>query len=250
MKIACALSILLLLSNCGNPSDTQKSEFCNLKAFNTNIKTIIDGHDCSNTASPVVKLSLFDDENTEFTCSGVIVSDSFVLTSAHCFYDSSITGAVLISNDIYGIKNLFIHPKASDKVPYDVALIELDKKTTISPIPISSHVIPEIRDSIEILGYGKSSITDNQNKTIGILRSGNMMISSVSFEDFAAIYDGSNENTCIGDSGGPAIKSGYLIGITTSGENLDCSTNDRSSFVSVQSIKDFLQLHIPDLITS
>ncbi len=98
-------------------------------------------------------------------CGGVIISDKFILTAAHCVIDKtsdeiSVTGggsgAIKDQMMLSKVRKITIHPDYIESLSRaDIALIELDKNisfsSTIAPIALP---VKNIEDEIEYADYG------------------------------------------------------------------------------------------------
>ena len=215
---------------------------------------IIGGEECNVSDSPVVKLNLFDDESNPSYCSATMITNNYALSAAHCFPDFILNGYINYRNKKISIKRFILHPDAqieSETLKNDIALIEISESINVVPSIINNSVLVKIGDEISIFGYGLSQV--NNLGSIGTLREGKMKITSINDKYIQSKFDGSLQNVCYGDSGGPAFVNSngnlLLVGVTSMGTRTDCSKGDESFFVNLQSqnYKSFILSEIPDI---
>lgn len=236
----------------GNDSgDSLDTNACGTLGLNTRV---INGTECATENSPVVQIVLFNSDGTQGICSGSMITGNDVLTAAHCFLSSNVRSAVVIAgSNTVNATRVFIHPDVSfdttnQAVFNDVAILTLERTidTPVLPILVSDSV--EADDILSIFGYGF-----DENKELGALRSGDILVSSVSPNHIFAAYEGEGSNSCNGDSGGPAILSSSvgvgIVGIVSSGTLTSCQVGDVSLYANMQTdtIRDFIKQIVPDV---
>lgn len=183
------------------------------------------------------------DQNTSFQllehfCAGVLISNSYILTSAHCVYhkrkdqfivslgiddlnDNSThmwRNLYLVDEIVYPVDNL----NQNNIKSFDIALLKLARVPTrsqyVAPIclPESADLLDSIYGkSLIVIGWGgrsdiKSEATSGRLKqTVLKVINGDRLCEKYSIESqhrFYCAYDSVNNgmsNVCIGDSGGP-----------------------------------------------
>lgn len=244
-----AIVFSLVLIGCGGSSDddggdgggsstgllTNSCDVLGLKIFS--------GETCGGVErSPVVRIVTSLGAGTQGECSGTMITSSHVLTAGHCF-PGGVSSVQAISVFVGGAEvsgvGLAIHPNYTEDAQNqaifnDVAIIELENAVGVAPLPILLSDAVAAGEVIDIFGYG----LDEQG-TLGVLRSGQMGVDSVTANHIVAIYGDSGSNTCQGDSGGPAIQrtaaGPAIVGITSSGTAAaQCGRGDVSLFANLQ----------------
>ncbi|KAJ1964564.1 hypothetical protein GGI12_001340 [Dipsacomyces acuminosporus] len=216
-------------------------------------KRIINGEYAPEGAYPyLVNLSIGSDDNAQM-CGGTILSDTLIVTAAHCFVNET-SGATRKANEItvgYGnndhtkqtkhkVDNLYIHPYYDPKMLHlnDIALLKVPK------IPLDGKTVKSIEiykgkiaagTSLTALGWGKvnteldKDITSEKLKRTVVKASDNVACKKVL--PFFESNDGPQictENklapktdTCQGDSGTGLIievdGTPYLAGLVSYG---------------------------------
>ena len=182
--------------------------------------------------------------NNQF-CGGMLVSQDYVLTAAHCVENEVASGLEVV----VGVTNLgsvpttarrrnvaqiIIHPDYIESffgnLFSDVALLLLESPITdITPIPIATSPTTAVGTSVKAIGWGDT--TDNEfttsfpralmqveMQTVGLNQLQSDFDSSLSFQHLGAFANG--KDTCQGDSGGPLFTESplSLVGITSFGD--------------------------------
>jgi hypothetical protein len=165
-------------------------------------------------------------------CSGTLITDSHVLTVAHCAeaIESQTSGTFELGGTIYRTTDVFIHPDYNSRtLVNDIAILELSEPV-IDVIP--SNIFrdePLVGDLLFIVGFGATG--SGSDGTFGTKRVGVTTIDDVTDTLVSWIFDDLSEaNTAAGDSGGPGYididGELYIACITSGGTEADSSLGD------------------------
>ncbi|XP_001601179.2 trypsin isoform X2 [Nasonia vitripennis] len=206
-------------------------------------------------------------------CGGAIIAERWVLTAAHCATASAritvLAGKHNIeipedSEQAVPVEETFLHELYSGPVkPYDIALLKL-----AAPLKFNEYAGPiglpaqgsEAPGSATLSGWGSVSRTDDrivptylQAATMPVIdldTCGKMFAAESPDSRFELSEDNlctgpgfSRLSSCNGDSGGPLIAGGKIVGVTSWG-TIPCEGDAPSVYTKVSSFSDWIETTI------
>lgn len=244
---------------------------------------IIHGGTCSSTNTAVVAvITSFSD----FVggCTGSVISDDTVITAAHCVCDPGQCGGTLGSatkitvvadgKEVVNVVRAIAHPgfriipdsrdDSEGKLRNDIAILKLASAVNVPKLAISRTPAVQVGDVLSIYGYGQDENGQtgipvfNDPPTDGYrLQSGEIRVSAIRDGTIESVYDGNGSNTCVGDSGGPALitraNGTAIAGITSVGiseRGRLCQPGEVSIYTDLQdpSVASFIRSNVSDAV--
>lgn len=220
------------------------------------INKVIGGEVCDPFYSPVVwVVSLNRSGRIISSCTGTLLTESKVLTAAHCLNSSASSFQILGGEAIdVPVKNAVVHPGG-----YDIAILDVSPEDLGLVVKIETPILTskslEIGQGVTAYGFGRSDTPDSVPQGIyPDLKAVKLIVNSVQDFGFVTGFNESNGAICQGDSGGPVVssadgKSG-IVGITilTFG---GCARGSHSGFLKLSNpeIFKFIKDNVPNLKT-
>lgn len=225
----------------GGGENSSGSDACSVvSSGGRKLERIINGDQCERGNTAVVRIRLFNSANRELgSCSGTAITQTAILTAAHCFEGGATNVIVETGNASIPSGSIFVDPDFSsvDAAQLrDAAVIKVSQNLGTQTFPLLTSRNAQVGEEAIIAGYG-----DDENGDSGVLRAGPMIVSRVRNTLISADFTGSGSNTCFGDSGGPFLVSqggAYAIaGLTSSGILDSCDSGDVSTFTNISSAR-------------
>uniref|UniRef100_A0A1I8NEJ2 Uncharacterized protein n=1 Tax=Musca domestica TaxID=7370 RepID=A0A1I8NEJ2_MUSDO len=168
-------------------------------------------------------------------CGGSIISEYYILTAAHCVTYGSppikeSTGSIIVKagstqlargGQMLRVSKIIVHPDYDDS-ENDIALVKLEKplkfSETIKPISLAEEDPPE-GASVTVSGWG--NVRDGGLKSRDLLFTTLTAMSHKNCNELLGyapisllcLAHRSGNGACEGDSGGPAVYNGKLVGV-------------------------------------
>jgi secreted trypsin-like serine protease len=210
--------LLVTLAACTPPLSTSEHD-------------IIGGTSSSGAAATVMLAGYPPSRSVIHTCTAVLVAPTVLLTSAHCIdtpnhpnylygvYPDADASAypqlVDLEPHLVAVTSVHPHPQYSTQLPFfaDIGVVILSTALPTAPLPMRRTPLdPSIAGKpATIMGYGQTTYQQFNQKRF------EATTTVVGIENDTVIVGDSQKHGCLGDSGGPAIVDGTLIGIDSYG---------------------------------
>ena len=177
----------------------------------------------------VVSIETTPDAAISELCTGVVVAPRVVLTAGHCaaHQDAAtlVVGVGFIANRptrTVAVASTRVLPSFTGDSAIDgpagrdLGVILLAEDVGVAPVAIAPA--PSVGSVAQLVGFGQSSVTNLDTR--GTRRSGAVNIAGVC--STLLEFGDATVNACHGDSGGPLLVDGRLVGIVSWGRTFAC----------------------------
>jgi trypsin len=196
-------------------------------------------------------------KNQEFYCGDSVITDQYVLTAAHCVKDVSPGALTVVHGSNYWPNGTFA--EVSEVIPHenygnfknDVALLKLatplvfDEYTQAvplheGPVPTGATVFISGFGRTDYNSYPSEQLKYNEMTALSQEECGSK--TGVHFDGLICFNGPQGNGACLGDSGGPALYNGELVGVA-SFIVTSCGTTKPDGYVKVSYFLDWIHEH-------
>jgi hypothetical protein len=166
-------------------------------------------------------------------CTATLIAPTVLLTAAHCAWNGDNGDVPVTSVDVsfalrpdlnakqgtgpFALTGKIIpHPAFVPLAEHDVAVVLLSKPA-VSAKPLALGRAPAVGSKVTAVGYGRNAYV---NQGAGTKRTVDLPVMELLAHQFLAGTDVTG--TCHGDSGGPLLQNGTIVGTTSYGATDDC----------------------------
>jgi len=185
----------------------------------------------------VVLVAAYSTDHTQlFTCTGVVVAPKAVLTAAHCVDHPGFAFGVFFGADasafptvddlepqLAAVTAVHPHPSYSTEPPFfaDIAVIDLAVPTAVPALDFirTPPTVDMVGTQVKIVGYG--ALVFGQNNAARYAAT--TTIAALDDNADTILIGDTAARTCVGDSGGPALLGGKVLGIDSYSDTTGCA---------------------------
>jgi len=206
-----------------------------------------------------------------YYCTGSLINEEVVITAGHCTDGAGVADIILGAHDHTANEasqqeifadDIITHPGWTPvNVDCDLGLLRffgtpVTVNENVAPIPLST-VEPAVDELVTMAGWGK--IDDNPFTGVHdtLMKTTDPVADDSEADDYynGSLPDGSpfaidlsskicihydTSGTCNGDSGGPLMYNGELVGVTSFGSSAGCTSGAPDCFTSVAYFNDWI----------
>jgi secreted trypsin-like serine protease len=155
-------------------------------------------------------------------CTGSLIASQWVVTAKHCLSD---VRQVRVGSKDYTAGGTLVKVSKTVSGPDDIGLVKLSQSVPYTPVGIAAKS-PAIGSSIQVMGWGVTC--DRGCDSPDLLKQLNTTVvpdSNCSRDDIRGSVEicikvSVAQTPCYGDSGGPALVDGLLVGADSRGGNV------------------------------
>lgn len=183
-------------------------------------------------------------------CTATLIGPTAMLTAAHCATDPRLWTEVSFDPvpDQFAAHGapgwisaaLIVHPQYDGDTSHghDVAVVLLSARPERPVVALAAA--PPVGSTVTAVGYGMS-VFGSDGAGAGERRAVDIPILGIADRELVGGIDG--QATCHGDSGGPILANGALVGTTSYGDSVDC--HGSTHFMRVDDNIDFVRRFVP-----
>jgi hypothetical protein len=254
-KLLAVIAATAAIAACTAPEETSR-----LRKINRTSEAIVGGTNVTNYSFPQVAYI----EGNGYLCTGTLIDDFVLLTAAHCVEDTNAANYLVCGGDepyaddggcywLVGAESVHVMPGYDPQVvgANDIGIIVLephpqyggphDQDTSLVPLPYLAADPGTVYDEgsgFTAVGFGITGVndtTDPRKRTV------QLSMNDIYLDIFE--YGSSTQNTCSGDSGGPALKTvngaQTVIGVVSYGDQ-NCTQFGGDSRTDYDPFTDFI----------
>ena len=224
--------------------------------LSTEDHAIIGGTRSTGASATVMLVGYPPSRTVIHTCTAVLVAPTVLLTSAHCidapnhpdYLYGVFTGddasayplLVDLEPQLVPVSSVHPHPDYSPQLPFyaDLGAVVLATALPVAPLPMQRTPLDAsiIGKPATIIGYGQTTYQQFNQARYEALTT----VSAI--ENDTIVVGDAERRACLGDSGGPAIVEGVLVGVDSYGPT-GCTS--AAHYRRVDSFLPFIDAHVP-----